>query len=338
MRAAVYKGKQSLKVEEIPTPEPGPGELLVKIKYSAICGTDVHAFLYDVPRPGTVMGHEFSGTVVRLGPGVSSWRVGDRVVGGGGAPPPGQAPALLSDPRYNFRTMGYGPSADRAYAEYMLMKEWRPIPIPDGVGDLEAALCEPCGVAVRAVRRSDLRLGDSVAVLGAGPIGMLVVQAARAAGASTVIVSEPAPARKEAATKVGADVVVDPTEGDVVSEIESLTGGLGPDIVFDCAGVSSTLDQAFNMVRHSGQVVLVAVPWEPLPIMPVDWMAREIRMQTTFGGRPEDYRIALDLMRSGKVTIGAMASEAEFIPLEKIQSAFEALAEPSTQLQMVVAF
>ena len=338
MKAAVYKGKQTLSVEEIPTPEPGPGEVLVKVKYSAICGTDVHAFLYDMPPPGTVMGHEFSGAVTQVGPGVSAWRVGDRVVSGVGAPPPGKGPGYLTNPRFNYRTMGFPAGQIRGYAEYVLMEEWQPTRIPDGVDDRVAALTEPCGVAVRAVRHSELRLGDSVAVLGAGPIGMFTIQAARAAGAGTVYVSEPAPARKQAAFALGADAVVDPTAEDVVAGMESLNSGEGPDVVFDCAGVGPTLDQAFNMVRWRGQVVLVAVPWEPMPVLPVDWMAREVKLLTTFGAMTEDLRIALELLRSGKVSVEAMVSEAEFIPLEDIQQAFEALAKPSTQLQMVVRF
>ena len=337
MKAAIYKGKQRLSVEEVPTPEPGPGQLLVKVRYSAICGTDVHAFLYDVPPPDMVMGHEYSGTVARLGPGVSSWRLGDRVVGSGGTAPPGEEPAFIADPRFNFHTVGYTPGRGRGYAEYVLMQEWQPIAVPDQVRDEEAALCEPCGVAVRAVRNSALRLGDSVAVLGAGPIGMFTIQAARAAGATAVFVSEPSVARKAAAAKLGADAVVDPIEEDVVARMESLTGGKGPDVVFDCAGTGSTLDQAFNIVRRSGQVVLVAVSWQPVPVLPVNWMGREVRLQSSFGAWPDDYRIALDLIGSGRVTIEPMVSQAEFIPLAEIQAAFEALAQPSTQLQTIIA-
>ena len=336
MRAAVYKGKQLFSVEEIPTPEPGPGQVRVKVKYCAICGTDVHAFLYDIPPPGTVMGHEYSGTIDRVGPGPSSWTVGDRVVGGGGVPPAGEGPSYVTDPRFNYRTMGFEDHRQRAYADYVLMREWEPVPIPEGVSDEEAALSEPGGVAVRAVRKSEMRLGDYVAVLGAGPIGMLTIQAARAAGASGVLVSEPAAARQVAAAKLGADVVVDPTKEDPVASAEAFTGGRGTDVVFDCAGVGSTLDQAFNMVRQFGQVMLVAVPWEPLPVLPVDWMSREVRLQTTFGARPEDYRISLDLIRQGKISIERMVSEAEVIALEEIQGAFEELIKPSSQLQMVV--
>ena len=336
MKAAVYKGNKQFGIEEIPTPTPGPGQVLIKVKYCAICGSDVHGFLYDAVPPGTVLGHEYCGTIAELGPGVSSWNEGDRVVGGGGSRPPGQAGSSVPDPRYNYRTMGFAAKPLRAYAEYVLMEEWGPVPVPTGVSDEMAALCEPCSIGVHAVRMSEMRLGDSVAVLGGGPIGLFCLQAARAAGAGAVFVSEPAPTRGRAALALGADAVVDPTKEDAVSRMVSLTEGTGPQVVFDCAGARSTLDQAMNMVKRQGQVVLVALAWEHTSTRPVDWMGREIKLQASFGSKPEDWRIALQLLQSGKITVEPMLSEADFIPLDAIQQAFEALIKPTTQLQMVV--
>ena len=336
MKAAVYKGNQRLEVEELPTPKPGSGQVLVKVSFCAICGTDVHAFLYDIAPPGTVMGHEYSGTIAEVGPDVTEWKEGDRVVGGGGTPPLGRESPLRKDPRFNYRTMGFAGGRQRAYAEYTLMEHWEPVPIPDGVSDEEAALCEPCAVTVHAVRKSQLKLGDTVAVLGAGPIGLLCMQVARSAGAGRVYVSEPAPARRQAALALGADAVLDPTQEDAVDRIAALTGDVGPDIVFECAAARSTLDQAFSLVRRHGEVVLIALAWEPTEVLPVDWAAREIRFQTSFGTGPEDWLIALDLIRAGKVTMGPLLSEASFIPLSDVQNAFEALVKPTTQLQMVI--
>ena len=107
MKAAVYKGDRRFEIEDLPTPEPEAGQVLMKVHFCAICGTDVHAFMYDIAPPGTVLGHEFCGTVAAVGPGVSRWREGDRVIGGGGTPPPGMEPPTRSEPRYNYRTMGF---------------------------------------------------------------------------------------------------------------------------------------------------------------------------------------------------------------------------------------
>ena len=337
MRAAVYKGNQRLSVEEVPTPSAGPGQVVVKVKYCAICGTDVHAFLYDIAPAGTVMGHEYCGTIAEVGQDVTKWKEGDRVVGGGGNPPPGVLTGVRVHPRFNYRTMGFPENGRlRAYAEYVLMEEWEPVPIPEGVSDEAAALCEPCAVTVHAVRLSNLKLGDAVVVLGAGPIGLLCMQTARAAGATKVIVSEPAPARAEAARRLGADAVLDPTQGDIEERVTELTGGVGPQVVFECAAAPPTLDQALNLAARGGQVVLVAIAWEPTPVLPPSWMAREVRLQASFGTLPEDWKVSLELIASGKVDMSPLLSESNYLPLDDIQNAFEALVKPSTQLQMVV--
>jgi len=336
MRAAVYQGAQVFEVQDLPTPEPGPGQVLVKVNRSAICGTDVHAFMYDIAPAGSVIGHEIAGVVAKVGPEVTRLSEGQRVVAGGGDPPPGFSSPMRSGPRYSYRTSGFTGGATGGYAEYQLLPEWRPTVIPDNVPDEVAALTEPCSVAVRAVRRSAIRLGDTVAVLGAGPIGMLVVQAAMAAGASRVFVSEPAPARADAARALGAEVVVNPLEEDIVERLVDLTDGHGPEVVFDCAGLKDTLHQAFDATRRNGQVVLVAVPWEPLPVDPVDWMGREVDFRVSFASDPEDWRIALDLLSSGRISAAQLMSEASFIDLEDIQETFEGLTKPSSQLQVVI--
>lgn len=337
MKAAVYQGEQRLEIQDVPDPKAGPGQVVMKVKYSAICGTDVHAFLYDIAPPGTVMGHEYCGVVSEVGEGVTKWKVGDRVIGGGGNPPPGMLTGVRVHPRFNYRTMGFPENGKmRAYAEYVLMEEWEPVPVPDGVSDEEAALCEPCAVTVHAVRLSDIKLGDSVVVLGAGPIGLFCLQTARAAGATKVIVSEPAPARAAAALALGADYVIDPTKEDVEARVTELTDGIGPQVVFECAAAPPTMELALNLAARDGQVVMVAIAWEPTAVLPPNWMAREVKVQTSFGTSPVDWRVSLDLMKAGKVSVEPMLSDTNFVPLADIQQAFESLVKPSSQLQMVV--
>ncbi len=337
MRAAVYQGAQRFAIEDIDRPSPRPQQVLVRVAQSAICGTDVHAFMYDLAPPGHVLGHEIAGRIAELGADVEGWAVGDRVVAGGGDPPPdANRGAFVTDPRFNYRTMGFTGSRTGGYAEYMLAEAWSLQAIPDAVSDAVAALTEPCSVAVRAVRRSAVKLGDAVGIIGAGPIGLLCMQAARAAGATRLLVSEPAPARAQLARELGAAEVVNPREEDAVERFLELTGGLGPDVIFDCAGLGNTLDQALVAVRRRGQVVLVAVPWEPMPLQPADWMAREVDLRVTFGGDPSDWRAALDLLASGRISGEALLSEASFIQLDDIQATFEALTQPSSQVQVVI--
>ena len=147
MRAAVYIGNSKLEVCDVPVPEVGPNQVLVEIACCAICGTDVHAVMYDVAPPGTVLGHEYSGKIVEVGSDITRWEPGDRVVGGGGDPPAGKGKGWDLNPRYNYRLHGFDTARMRAYAEYVIMEEWEPIPIPDGVPYESAALCEPAAVA-----------------------------------------------------------------------------------------------------------------------------------------------------------------------------------------------
>ena len=219
----------------------------------------------------------------------------------------------------------------------MLLDEWEPTPVPDDVTDEQAALCEPCAVTVHAVRLSDIKLGDAALVLGAGPIGLLCMQTARAAGATTVIVSEPAPGRAEAARRLGADVVLNPSDGDFAEQVVELTGG---DWVRRWSSSAPPRrppwSRGWTCAPGAGQVVMIAIAWEPTPVVPPNWMAREVRMQSSFGTLPEDWRIALDLMRTGRVSVEHMLTGTNFVPLEGIQGAFEALCHPTSELQMVV--
>jgi len=338
MKAAVFKGKGLLEVEEVPTPAPGPGQVLVKVKYCAICGSDVHrGFIFGMMTPGTVMGHEYSGTIAQLGEGVTAWTVGDRVVGGGGTPPPDVAARPAQNARYSARQLGFRAGTSMGgYAEYILVDAWRPLPVPPGVSDAAAALTEPCTVAVHAVRLSQVKLGDSVAVIGAGPIGLFAIQCARAAGATRVYVSEPAPARARAAMELGADLVLDPTKVDIVEEMVKLTGGLGPDIVFEAAGAPPTLQQAMEMVRRSGQVILVSLGWEETPTLPVEWVGREVELKCSYGGSPLEWSTSLELMRQGKVRVEPMIGPKDYVPLAAIQQAFESVVRPSDRIQIMV--
>ena len=338
MKAAIYKSKQSLVVEEIPTPEPEPDEIQIKISHSAICGTDVHVYLYDIAPPNTVLGHEFAGEISKIGSDVTRFKVGDRVIGMGGNPPPGKESPLRKQEQFNYRLEGITNSRTRGYAEYTVCKEWEPLKLPDNVSTLEGALAEPCAVVTRAVRLSQQRLGDTVAVLGAGPIGLLCLQAAKAAGANKVIVSEPSEARRAIALELGADAVVDPTTQDPVERIIELTDGNGPHVVYECAAAKPSLQSALDMVRKKGNVMLVALAWEDVPLLPVDWAGKEIQLNTTFGSEPYDFKVAVDLIATKKFLLEPLLSETDTIKLEDIQKAFESLIKPSNQIQMVIKF
>ena len=211
MKAAIYQGNQRFSVEEVPDPLPGPGQVQIDISYAGVCGTDVHGFQHDKVPPGTIMGHEISGVISILGDGVTRWKKGDRIVGGGGTHPKGMLSPAFTMPRLDFRKDGFTIPQPQGYAEKYVMEEWAPLPTPDNVTDLEAALCEPAANSMRTVRRSGMKPGDFVAIYGAGPIGLFCLQIAKASGARKVFVVEPTPIRAKAAAKPGADEIIDPT-------------------------------------------------------------------------------------------------------------------------------
>ena len=344
MKAGVWKEKGRFAVEEVPTPHPGPGEIVMKVKYCAICGSDVHrAFIFGMMAPNAILGHEYCGTVHEVGQGVSRWQVGDRIVGGGGTPPPEVAVRMqaagASSPRYSARTMGLTATAPTrgAYAEYVLMRDWQPLPIPEGVSDVTAALTEPCATSLHATRISGIKLGDKVGVIGVGPIGLFALQCAQVAGASRTIVADPSPARQETAKELGADVIIDPNKDNTVKEMLNATDGVGPDVIYECAGATVTLDQALTAVKREGRVIYIALGWEPTPTLPVEWVGREIEMKCAYAQHPYEWQMVLDLMARGKIKVDSiMVKPNDYFSLDNIQQAFEKCVDPNEQVQAVI--
>jgi len=335
MKAAVTRGTQQIQVEDVPTPEPGPNQVLIKIKYSAICGSDVHRFQYGMMNSGSIMGHEYIGEVVQSGADVTLLNEGDRVVSGGGESPEG-VPARTAGDRYSARTMGLKAPPQGGFAEYIVLDEWRPLVIPKNVSDELAVLAEPASIAVHAVRTSKFSIGDSVVVMGAGPIGLLTMQVLNAAGAGAVYVSEPATARADAARVLGATIVMNPTEEDVVSKVLEISGGPGVPVAFDAAAAQPTLQQGLEMVRRGGQVLVVSMAWENVDLLTVEWIGREVEMKASYGSQPIDWRTVLNLMERGLLSEQAMVTDESFIGFDEMQSSMERLMKPDEHVQLVL--
>lgn len=336
MKAAVIRGTQKIVVEDIPTPEPGPNQVLVKIKYSALCGSDVHRFQYGMANEGSVLGHEYTGEVVQTGRCVTLLNEGDRVISGGGEPPIGTVPPLFSGERYSARTVGIEATRIGGFAEYVAMDEWRPLLVPEGVSDELAVLAEPASIAVHAVRTSIFKIGDQTVVMGAGPIGLLVIQVLKAAGAAAIYVSEPASARAESARVLGADLVLNPMEDDVVARVLELSGGPGVPVAFDAAAARSTFQQGMEMIRREGQLLVVSMAWEDVDLRTVDWIGREVEMKAAYGSLPIDWRTVLNLMERGQLSEKSMVTSESFIDWDEMQVSMERLMKPEEHVQLVL--
>ncbi|MDA8217911.1 MAG: alcohol dehydrogenase catalytic domain-containing protein [Dehalococcoidales bacterium] len=258
MLCFVLHGIRDLRAEEHPVPEPGPGEALVKIAGCAICHTDLAIIdgHFPIQRLPAILGHEYAGTIVQLGPGTTSFAVGERVTVHSGATcgfcamcRRGLAWLCLNKRAYN-----------GGYAEYVALPERCLFKLPDEVTDEQAISTNPFAISVQAVDLSRLQPADSAVVLGAGAIGLQLVALLRHAGAGKVIVSEPSAERRAMALEFGADTALDPLECDLASEVRDLTDGLGADHVFEAAGIIETVEQSLGLARKGGAVTIVGVP------------------------------------------------------------------------------
>ncbi len=275
MIAFKYFANNDVRKVEIERPEPGPDELLVKILATGICGTDLHIYTHGdwigkAPIPEVTMGHEFVGEVVAIGSNVefsqkypqvsADIRVGSRVCAEPHIPC-GTCYWCLRGQGNICSEIGHlGVSLDGSFAEYMVIPADRCSLVPDSVSTMEAVGVEPLACAVRAVHRSRMMVGDTVVVIGAGPMGQHVAKVAALSGASSVIVSEPNAKRRQMAKDNGIDRVLDPTVEDLDAVVREITNGIGADITFEVAGLSETIEQAIAVTRAGGHVVQVGVP------------------------------------------------------------------------------
>ncbi len=277
MKALRWHGKEDLRYEDVPEPSPRPGEVKVKIHLTGICGSDLHEyqsgplFITAEPHPVTgktapvTLGHEFSGEVVEVGEGVSNFKPGNRVTGDCVWSCGKCFYCMRNRPNLCPQAVYTGFHTDGSMAEYMVVSEVTLYKLPDSISDEIGALVEPLEVGVHAVRRSGLGIGDTVAIVGAGTIGICTFLAAKAAGVSKIFVVEISKARGERALAMGATAVINPKEVDTAKQICELTGGLGADVSFDCVGLPVSGPLAVKLARKGGTVVIVGMSPGPSP-------------------------------------------------------------------------
>ena len=345
MKAAVTTGeKRGIICKDISKPQVQPGTLLLKTKYCSICGTDLEYLDGDFEyfkgeagklRAGAIMGHEFAAEVAELGEGVEGWSVGDRVTFGGLGGNCGQCyfcqrglPSLCfgvggvrATTPFEVNEMkpgGFGGTYG-AMAEYFVRPSTSVQKVPDNVSDEEATLVEPLCNGVSAALASELRPGDSAVIIGAGKIGLMTLLCAKASGASPVIVvTRRRQSRLDKALELGADVVLNAEKVDVISEVVKLTGA-GPDAVFICARAGKVLNQAVDMVRRGGIIVLVG--FVPLTeVNPGIWVWKQLRFVATLSG---SINTSMRLIANKQVNVKPLISA--IMPLEDAQKAFDSM-------------
>ena len=345
MKAAVFYGAGDIRVEERPMPKAGPGQMVVKIDYCGVCGTDMEAYKHEIVKPVIVLGHENVGTVYEVGEGVTKFKVGDKVLCG----PPSYCAEGCSSCKsgkpnicaYGFpRTNGIG-GPDGGFAEYMLVGDvdhTMIIPVPEGVDIKDAVLFDVICVSLHAIRKSNFKFGDNVVISGGGPIGLAAIQIAKAAGARKVVVLETSDEKFPRLMEYGADHCINVrTCENIAAEVRKVLGNPdGADVTFECSGSqASLLTCVFECAKNGSQVVMVGIVGEPLsqlslaPVIP-----REIDFISSFVYTPEEIEMYLDMLAAGKIKFPGMVTD--IIGLDDVVTKGVARADRTGQLKILL--
>jgi len=346
MKAARWYGVKDIRVEEVAEPATGPSDVKVKVAWTGICGSDLHEYLAgpifvpvgeDHPlshdQAPITMGHEYSGVVTEVGENVTHVVKGDRV-----AIEPifacGDCPACLEG-KYNLcDSLGFvGLSGGHGgFAAYSVVPARMVHKMPDALSMEQGALVEPAAVALHAVRMSKIKAGDTAAVFGAGPIGLLVVEALRVAGAAQIHVVEPSDVRRQKALDLGATSAIDPTSTDAVAAIRAATGGVH--VAFEVTGVPQVLPQCIDATRHEGQTLIVSIWEKEAAFHPNTVVLKERQLLGTIAYR-NVYPAVMELMTQGYFNADKLVTKR--IAIEDIvPEGFEALVAEKSHVKILV--
>jgi len=335
MRASVFHGAYDIRPEDVPVPTTDQDEALIKISYAGVCGSDLTIYVgkHRRVRPPVILGHEFTGEIVEIKASNTELRPGDRVV---------VEPLLSCGVCYACKGGAYhvcerlrliGVDVDGAFAEYVKVPIDRIYKVPDGLSMEDSALVEPVAVAVHAVRQSRLKLSDRAVVMGAGPIGLLVSQVARVVASVPVDLVEISPFRLELARKLGFDPI-DAGTMDVQKEVLRRTAGRGADVLFDAAGVATTAMQHGALARIRGQVVMVAIPKEPLSVDLPSYAFKELALVGCRVYDADDYRAAISLVAGGRIDVRSLISH--ILPLEQAKEGLELVKKAENSMKVLL--
>lgn len=337
MRAAIFRGLgKPLSIETVADPAPEQGKIILRVEACGICGSDLHATDDGVflQAPGTILGHEFAGEVVDSGGtsvrrGVRATAVPINPCGRCQMCREGRGILCTSN-----KITGLALDAPGAYAEYVRVNADQLIPLPDTVGFEEGAMVEPLAVGLHAVDEAHVPIGARVLVIGAGPIGLSVTAFARLRGASRVVVSERAPARRNAAKAFGATDVIDPSAVAGLGEAFADLAGGPADVIFDCVGVPGMIQSCIDLSRPRGTLMVVGVCMKPDTVVPLSAILKELRVQFILGYVDRDFPKVLDFLGQGMIDARHMLTDN--VGFDALPAAFENLRRPSDQIKVLV--
>lgn len=337
MRVAVYYNNKDVRLEERPVPQIGPGEILVKVRASGICGSDVMEW-YRVKKAPLVLGHEIAGEIVETGKGVEKYGIGDRVFVSHHIP--------CNTCRYclngyhtvcdTLHTTNFDPGG---FAEYLrapqLNVDRGVFVLPDKMTFEEGTFVEPLGCVLRGLRLADFKAGQSILILGSGISGLLHVLAARALGAGRIITTDVQDYRLNAAIQFGADAAIHAHE-DVPAQLRDVNDGRLADLVVVCAGALPVLKQALSCVDRGGTVLFFA-PADPgveLPVPVNDFWRNGITLMPTYGASPYDCAQAIELIFSARIPVSKMITHR--LRLDETPLGFELVAQGKESIKVII--
>jgi len=335
MQALVFRGPNQIALENVPMPHAGPGEAVIRVTLTTICGTDLHILKGEYPvRPGLILGHEPVGVIHEIGPGVTGYQIGDRVLVGA-ITPCGQCNYCLSAAWAQCGGLlggwKFGNTMNGAQAEYLLVPNAQAnlAKIPDDLRDEQVVLlADIASTGFSAAESANLQLGDTVAVFAQGPIGLCATAGAKLKGAGYIIAVESDPVRVEMSHFMGADIVLDPRDPDLVAVLRRLTGGRGVDVAIEALGTQATFENALRVLRPGGTLSSLGVYSGKLAI-PADAFGAGIgdyKIVTTLcpGGK-ERMRRLMELVRRGHVDLTPLITHT--LPLGRIVEAYQLFGE-----------
>ncbi len=346
MTVAVLYGKEDIRIEKRPIPKVGPGQMLVKITYVGICGTDLEFYKLGVattPLP-KILGHENSGVVVEVGEGVTDFKVGDRVICGPPTHCPEDCPSCREG-KTNICIYGFSRAAglgvpDGGYAEYLLVEDVAHtmiLHVPDNMKMEDAVLFDFICVALHGIRLSRFKIGDAVVVSGMGPVGLSAVQFLKAAGADPIIALNRSEKKREVALAYGADYFLSFEKNENIGETicDILGRPVGADIVYECSGSPASLEVcAFEACKPGGQVMLIGTIQEPITFHLSDLQIREVDLQSSFVYVQEEVEMYLNMLAEGKISFPGMVTD--IMPLEECNERGFGRKDRSSQLKMLI--
>ncbi len=340
MKALVHTKPYTLEYRDLPAPEVGDDDVLIRVRACGICGSDVQGYTGKTGRriPPIVMGHEAAGVVEAVGKNVTGFSQGDRVcfdstVYCNRCPACEQGlynrcvrREVLGVSVPQFRRQG-------AMAEFIAVPHWIVARLPDDMSFIQAALLEPASIGLHAANRAAIDKNSTVAVIGAGTIGLFILQAARLRGAATIIACDINGFRLDMARTVGADVCLNPNEVNVHEEIFQRTDGRGSDVTFEAVGQAETFRQAISLTRTGGTVVAVGNLAQQTEFNLQELVSRELTFTGSYASAGE-FRLCIDLIASGKIDVAPLVSAV--LPLSEGAGAFERLLRSEENLLKIV--